>query len=163
MTLDLKDGDLVVYPSHGVGRLTDIENQQVAGFEIQVFVINFDKSRMTLRLPMAKAKASGLRHLSSCEEVNKALESLKSRLKPKKGLIWSRRAQEYETKINSGSLHIIAEVLRELHRSGAEEQSFSERQIYQTALERFASEIAAIENLSEAEVIERVENLLKAA
>ncbi len=163
MTLNLKGGDLVVYPSHGVGRLMDIENQSVAGCEIQVFVINFDKSRMTLRLPMAKAKAAGLRNLSSCDEVNAALASLKSRLKPKKGVIWSRRAQEYESKINSGQLHIIAEVLRELHRQGDADQSFSERQIYQSALERFACEVAAIENVSEAEVIERVETLLQAA
>lgn len=156
-------GDLVVYPSHGVGKLEKIEQQVIAGQELQVLVINFTKNRMTLRLPMAKAKNAGLRSLSTTEEINLALESLRKKIKTTKG-IWARRAQEYELKINSGNLASVAEVLRELYRQGDQaEQSYSERQIYQTALERLAAEIAAVESIEEESARQRVESFLRAA
>ncbi|MGN6670612.1 MAG: CarD family transcriptional regulator [Candidatus Nucleicultricaceae bacterium] len=150
-------GDLVVYPAHGVGRLEAIEAQKVAGHELTVFVITFEKDRMTLRLPMAKAKASGLRPLSSETEINQAFATLEKSSKVKKGL-WSRRAQEYELKINSGKLSLIAEVIRDLHRGDNQsDQSYSERQIYKAALERLSSEISAAHAINEDEVVGRVE------
>ncbi|AIL13312.1 CarD family transcriptional regulator [Candidatus Paracaedimonas acanthamoebae] len=156
-------GDLVVYPAHGVGKVMSIETQEVAGHELQVFVISFSKNRMTLRLPMKKAQDAGLRALSTENEVEKALGTLKKKIKSKKA-IWSRRAQEYEMKISSGELTSIAEVIRELYRSGEQpDQSYSERQIYQAALQRLASEIAAIEAIDENQAIARVEEILQAA
>lgn len=156
-------GDLVVYPAHGVGKVMSIEMQEVAGHQLQVFVISFSKNRMTLRLPMKKAQDAGLRALSTENEVQEALGTLKKRIKSKKA-IWSRRAQEYEMKISSGELTSIAEVIRELYRSGDQpDQSYSERQIYQSALQRLASELAAIEAIDENQVIARVEEILQAA
>lgn len=158
-----KNGDLVVYPAHGVGRLEAIETQTVAGYELQVFVISFTKNRMTLRLPMTKAKEAGLRTLSAPQDVNDAFETLKQKVLPRKG-IWARRAQEYEIKIASGRLSAIAEVIRDLYRNGnPAEQSFSERQIYQAAMGRLASEIAAIEDIDENHAVARVEGILQVA
>jgi transcriptional regulator, CarD family len=165
MTLNtaFSSGDLVVYPSHGVGKLEKIEHQMIAGQELQVLVINFEKNRMTLSLPMVKAKNAGLRALSTAQEINEAYFLLKKRVKATKG-IWARRAQEYETKINSGSLASLAEVLRELHRNEDQpDQSYSERQIYQSALERIASEVAAVESIQFEEACEKIKNVLKAA
>jgi CarD family transcriptional regulator, regulator of rRNA transcription len=165
MTLNtaFSSGDLVVYPSHGVGKLEKIEHQMIAGQELQVLVINFEKNRMTLSLPMVKAKNAGLRALSSAQEINDAYFLLKKRVKATKG-IWARRAQEYETKINSGNLASLAEVLRELHRNEDQpEQSYSERQIYQNALERIATEVAAVEAIQFDEACEKIKSVLKAA
>lgn len=157
------DGDLVVYPTHGVGRLEKIENQVISGQELQVLVINFQKSRMTLRLPLTKAKHAGLRALSTIDEIDLALGFLKRKIKATKG-IWARRAQEYELKINSGNLSSLAEVIRELYRPQDQpEQSYSERQIYQTALERMATEIAAVETIAEDKAKDKVEDILKVA
>lgn len=157
------DGDLVVYPAHGVGRLLAIETQDVAGQELKVFVIAFEKDRMTLRLPMAKATASGLRALSTSGEVSQALEILKKNATIKKGL-WSRRAQEYELKINSGNLHSIAEVVRDLYKgTDRAEQSYSERQIYQAALDRLTAEVAAVESIEKSQAAEKVYENLTAA
>lgn len=157
------DGDLVVYPTHGVGRLEKIENQVISGQELQVLVINFQKSRMTLRLPLMKAKHAGLRALSTQTEIENAMSYLRKKIKSTKG-IWARRAQEYELKINSGNLSSIAQVIRELYRpSDQSEQSYSERQIYQTALERLAAEIAAVETIAEDQAKSKVENILKVA
>jgi CarD family transcriptional regulator len=154
-------GDLVVYPAHGVGKILSIETQTVAGHELKVFVIAFEKERMTLRLPMAKATAAGLRSLSSQNEIKKAFDTLKKASKTKKGL-WSRRAQEYELKINSGKLTLIAEVIRDLYRNADQsDQSYSERQIFQVALERLISEIAAAEAVTPEEVESRIEKSLK--
>jgi len=163
IALNFNAGDLVVYPAHGVGKLLSIETQQVAGHELQVFVINFEKNRMTLRLPMAKAKAAGLRALSSKVDVERALETLAKRGRVKKG-IWSRRAQEYELKINSGNLDSIAEVIRDLHRNSSQpDQSYSERQIYQSALERFTSEISAVKAVDESKALDTIQDALKVA
>ena len=129
-------GDLVVYPTHGVGKIVGIETQEIAGHTLNVFVVHFDKDRMTLRVPLAKAKVSGLRRLSSRKEMDAALAKLRGRSRAKRTM-WSRRAQEYQAKIASGDPASIAEVVRDLYRNvGQPEQSYSERQIYQAALDR---------------------------
>lgn len=160
---NFSDGDLVVYPAHGVGKLVAIETQHVAGCELKVFVIAFEKNRMTLRLPMAKAREAGLRALSSDIDIEDAYKTLKKKFSVKK-TIWARRAQEYELKISSGSLTAIAEVLRELYRKEDQpEQSYSERQIYQSAMQRLAAEVSAVSRCDETEVVKTVEDILSAA
>ena len=156
-------GDLVVYPTHGVGKLEKIENQTIAGHELKVLVINFAKNRMTLSLPLIKANNAGLRSISSHDEIESTMGLLTKKIKATKG-IWARRAQEYETKINSGSISSLSEVLRELHRDDDQpEQSYSERQIYQSALERLASEVAAVKAIEFDAACEELKNILKAA
>src|ERR1700726_3561297 len=136
-------GDLVVYPTHGVGKITAIETQEIAGHTLSVIVVLFDKDRMTLRVPQAKAKVSGLRRLSSRKEMDAALAKLRGRSRAKRTM-WSRRAQEYQAKISSGDPASIAEVVRDLYRNtGQPEQSYSERQIYQAALDRLGGEMPA--------------------
>src|SRR6201998_1596993 len=155
-------GDLVVYPSHGVGKVVGIETQEIAGYTLSVFVVLFDKDRMTLRVPTAKARNSGLRRLSTRKEMDAALTKLKGRSRAKRTM-WSRRAQEYEAKINSGDPGSIAEVVRDLYRNvGQPEQSYSERQIYQAALDRLVREFAAVERIDETTATQRVEQLLTA-
>jgi len=159
-TYDFKTNDHVVYPTHGVGRIMRIEEQEVAGLKLELFVITFEKEKMTLRVPTAKAKAVGMRKLSSPDVVNNALNTLKGRARIKRTM-WSRRAQEYEAKINSGDLVSIAEVVRDLHRaSGQPEQSYSERQLYEAALARMAREVAAVERIDEQAAVKRVEGML---
>jgi CarD family transcriptional regulator len=156
-------GDLVVYPTHGVGKIVGIETQEIAGYSLNVFVVLFDKDRMTLRVPVAKAKGSGLRRLSTRKEMDTALAKLKGRSRAKRTM-WSRRAQEYEAKINSGDPASIAEVVRDLYRNaGQPEQSYSERQIYQAALDRLVREFAAVEKIDENTATRRVEQMLSAA
>ena len=156
-------GDFVVYPTHGVGRVAAIETQQIAGISLPLIVITFDKDRMTLRVPVAKAHNSGLRKLSSRKVMDTALATLKGRSRVKRTM-WSRRAQEYEAKINSGDPVSIAEVVRDLHRgSDQPDQSYSERQIYQAALDRLARELAAVERIDEEAAAQRLEEMLKAA
>ena len=155
-------GDLVVYPTHGVGKITSIEIQEIAGHTLNVFVVTFDKDRMTLRVPLAKAKVSGLRKLSSHKEMDAAVAKLRGRSRAKRTM-WSRRAQEYQAKIASGDPASIAEVVRDLFRNvGQPEQSYSERQIYQAALDRFVREYAAVERIDESTPTERVEQMLSA-
>ena len=155
-------GDLVVYPTHGVGKIVGIEIQEISGHTLNVFVVHFDKDRMTLRVPLAKAKASGLRRLSSRKEMDAALGKLRGRSRAKRSM-WSRRAQEYQAKIASGDPASIAEVVRDLYRNaGQPEQSYSERQIYQAALDRFVREFAAVERIDETTAAQRVEQLLTA-
>ncbi len=158
--LEFKANDHVVYPTHGVGKITRIEEQEVAGIKLELFVITFDKDKMTLRVPTMKAKAVGMRKLSSPDTVATALNTLKGRARIKRTM-WSRRAQEYEAKINSGDLVSIAEVVRDLHRaSGQPEQSYSERQLYEAALARMAREVAAVERIDEQAAVKRVEGAL---
>jgi CarD family transcriptional regulator len=158
--LDFKANDHVVYPTHGVGKITRVEEQEVAGMKLELFVITFDKDKMTLRVPVAKAKSVGMRKLSSPDIVATALNTLRGRARIKRTM-WSRRAQEYEAKINSGDLVSIAEVVRDLHRaSGQPEQSYSERQLYEAALARMAREVAAVERIDEASAVKRVESVL---
>lgn len=141
-------GDYVVYPTHGVGKVSDISKQTIGGSELELLVVNFDKDKMTLRIPVSKIEHVGLRKISEASTINNALSALKGKAKIKK-IMWSRRAQEYESKINSGNPVAIAEVVRDLYRSeNIAEQSYSERQIYEQALERLASEVAIFDNSS---------------
>ncbi len=145
--LEFTVGDHVVYPAHGVGQVQAVEIQEVAGLSLEVYVITFDHEKMTLRVPTKKAKTAGLRPLAEGNVVSQALTTLKGRARIKRTM-WSRRAQEYEAKINSGDLISIAEVVRDLHRSDSQpEQSYSERQLYESALDRMAREVAAIERI----------------
>jgi CarD family transcriptional regulator len=162
--LDFRSQDWVVYPAHGVGRIVSVEENEVAGMKLELFVINFEKDKMTLRVPVAKAKAVGMRRLSSPDVVQNALATLKGRARIKRTM-WSRRAQEYEQKIHSGDLISIAEVVRDLHRaSGQPEQSYSERQLYEAAIGRLAREVAAVEKIDEDAAMKRLETaLVKAA
>ncbi len=160
-----KDGfkikDFVVYPTHGVGQIVDIEESEVAGIPLQLFVIFFDQEKMTLRVPLAKAQATGMRPLSSTKVVAESLTILKGRARIKRTM-WSRRAQEYEAKINSGSIEFISEVVRDLYRAeGQPEQSYSERQLYEQALDRLTREVAAVEKLDYEGGLARVEKSLR--
>jgi len=157
---EFKAGDFVVYPTHGVGRIQKVDEQEVAGLKLELFVIAFEKDKMILRVPTTKAKAVGMRKLSTPDVVATALNTLKGRARVKRTM-WSRRAQEYEAKINSGDLVAIAEVVRDLHRAtGQPEQSYSERQLYEAALARMAREVAAIERIDEPAAVKRVESAL---
>lgn len=153
---EFRANDFVVYPAHGVGRIITIEVQEIAGVTLELFVISFDKEKMTLRVPTAKANSVGMRVLSSPDVVGKALDTLGGRARVKRAM-WSRRAQEYEQKINSGDLISIAEVVRDLHRGEDQpEQSYSERQLYEAAIERMTREVAAVESLDDAKAAQRV-------
>ncbi len=155
-----KTGDNVVYPAHGVGQIEGIETQTIAGMELKLYVISFEKDRMRIKVPVTSAANSGLRKISSSERIDDALQTLKGRARIRRTM-WSRRAQEYEMKINSGDPVSIAEVLRDLKRSNDEsEQSYSERQIYQSALERLAREVAAVDDITEIKATEKLEDIL---
>ena len=155
-------GDYIVYPKHGVGRIVELETQEIAGLSLELYVIRFDKERMTLRVPTNKAESAGMRRLSSETTLKQAFTTLKGKAKIKRTM-WSRRAQEYEAKINSGDLVSIAEVVRDLHRGADQpEQSYSERQIYDAALGRLARELAAVEDIAEEDAITRLERELAA-
>ena len=146
--ISFNSGDFVVYPAHGVGKVQDISKQKIAGSELELIVVNFDKDKMTLRIPMSKADVVGLRKISEADTMNDALNVLKGKARVKK-VMWSRRAQEYENKINSGNPVAIAEVVRDLYRNeNLAEQSYSERQIYEQALGRLANEYAVCESIS---------------
>ncbi|WP_207455908.1 CarD family transcriptional regulator [Azospirillum sp. SYSU D00513] len=161
--LDFETGDFVVYPAHGVGRVEGIETHSIAGMEVQLYAITFEKERMTLKVPVTKARNSGLRRLSTKDRIKAALETLQGRSRVRRTM-WSRRAQEYEAKINSGDPVSIAEVVRDLYRGADQsDQSYSERQIYQAALERLARELAAVEKIDELKATERLEQVLKKA
>ena len=156
-------GDYVVYPTHGVGKVTGIEKQEISGQILKLIIIKFEKDRMTLRVPVGKAEVAGLRKLSSRKMMDSALTTLKGRSRVKRTM-WSRRAQEYEAKINSGDPVSIAEVVRDLHRGADQpDQSYSERQMYQAALDRLARELAAVEKIDEVAAATKLEELLTAA
>ena len=152
--------DFVVYPAHGVGQIQTVETQEVAGTKIELFIITFEKDKMTLRVPTAKAKSIGMRALSSPDVVENAMSTLKGKARIKRTM-WNRRAQEYEAKINSGDLISIAEVVRDLYRGdGQPEQSYSERQLYEAALDRMAREVAAVGQIEEETAIRQLETVL---
>lgn len=156
-------GDNVVYPKHGVGRVIEIEASEIAGARLELYVLRFDKERMTLKVPTNKAESVGMRKLSSEATLKDALLTLKGKPKVKR-IMWSRRAQEYEAKINSGDLVSIAEVVRDLHRAEDQpEQSYSERQIFEAAISRLAREVAAMKNIDEPAAQKEIESVLKAA
>ena len=158
--LEFSVGDHVVYPAHGVGSIQGVETQEVAGMSLEVYIITFDHEKMTLRVPTKKAKTAGLRPLAEGNVVSQALTTLKGRARVKRTM-WSRRAQEYDQKINSGDLISIAEVVRDLYRAENQpEQSYSERQLYEAALDRMAREIAAVNKMSETEAVRLVETHL---
>jgi CarD family transcriptional regulator len=155
-----KTNEFVVYPAHGVGQILAIEEQEIAGARLELFVINFMKDKMTLRVPTAKVANVGMRKLSEPVLVKKALETLKGRARVKRTM-WSRRAQEYEAKINSGDIVAIAEVVRDLYRSESQpEQSYSERQLYEAALDRLSREIAVVQHVTETEAVKEIEGQL---
>ena len=160
---DYRAGDFVVYPTHGVGKVLGVETQEISGISLELIIIKFDKDRMTLRVPVEKAQNSGLRKLSTRKVMDTALTTLKGRSRAKRTM-WSRRAQEYEAKINSGDPVSIAEVVRDLHRGADQpDQSYSERQMYQAALDRLARELAALEKIDEVAAAQKLEDMLKAA
>jgi len=155
-----KTNEFVVYPAHGVGRIVGIEEQEIAGMALELFVITFEKDKMTLRVPTGKLESVGMRKLAEDTIVQKAMDTLKGRARVKRTM-WSRRAQEYEAKINSGDLVSIAEVVRDLYRSEQQpEQSYSERQLYEAALDRMAREIAAVEKMDERGAVQRITGVL---
>ncbi len=158
--LDFRPNEFVVYPAHGVGRIVSIEEQEVAGINMELFVISFEKDKMTLRVPTNRATQVGMRSLSTPDVVSKAMSTLKGKAKVKRAM-WSRRAQEYEQKINSGDLIAIAEVVRDLHRADDQrEQSYSERQLYEAALERLTREVAAVSGTDELLAAKQVDEVL---
>ena len=158
--LDFRPNDFVVYPAHGVGKIVSVEEQEVAGFKLELYVVAFEKDKMTLRVPTHKAIEIGMRSLSSPDVIARAMHTLKGKAKVKRAM-WSRRAQEYEQKINSGDLIAIAEVVRDLHRTDDQrEQSYSERQLYEAALERLTREVAAVAGGDEVGAASRISDVL---
>ncbi|MEM7299572.1 MAG: CarD family transcriptional regulator [Pseudomonadota bacterium] len=157
-----KTGEYVVYPAHGVGQILAIEEQEIAGMALELFVINFEKDKMKLRVPVTKIESVGMRKLSDMPVIEKALVTVQGRARIKRTM-WSRRAQEYDAKINSGDLIQISEVVRDLFRSENQpEQSYSERQLYEAALERMAREVSVVKKVSETEAVRLIEaNLAK--
>ena len=159
--LDFRPNEFVVYPSHGVGQITSVEEQEIAGTKLELFVIAFEKDKMTLRVPTHKATEIGMRALSSPDVIAQAMKTLKGKAKVKRAM-WSRRAQEYEQKINSGDLIAIAEVVRDLHRTDDQrEQSYSERQLYEAALERLTREVAAVGGGDEVAAAKQIGDVLE--
>ena len=156
-------GQSVVYPAHGVGKITSVEKQTVAGMDLEVYVVSFDQDKMILRVPTNRAEASGMRALAGSKLVEDALKTLGGRARIKRTM-WSRRAQEYEAKINSGDLISIAEVVRDLHRGEDQpEQSYSERQLYEAALDRLTRELAAVNaDMDEDGALKAVDEVLSA-
>ena len=155
-----KKSDYVVYPAHGVGRVVGVEKESVAGFDIEVYVVSFEQDKMTLRVPTAKATDAGMRPLASDDVLKDALKTLKGKPKVKRTM-WSRRAQEYEAKINSGDLISIAEVVRDLHRQEDQpEPSYPERQLYESALDRMVREVAAVEKVDREKALEMLTTTL---
>ena len=158
-----EEGDFVVYPTHGVGRILGTESREVAGIQLEMLVVRFEQDRMTLRVPMEKAKTLGLRTLSSSKQMDQAITTLRGKARVRRTM-WSRRAAEYETKIKSGDPVSIAEVVRDLHRrTNQSEQSYSERQMYQAALERLAREYAAIEKIDQDAAALKLEDMMAEA
>ncbi len=156
-------GDFVIYPKHGLGKIIELQKTEIAGASLELYVLRFEKERMTLRVPTDKAESVGMRKLSSQKTLDDAMVTLKGRPRIKRTM-WSRRAQEYEAKINSGDLVSIAEVVRDLHRAEDQpEQSYSERQIYEAAVGRLSRELAAMEGVDEAAAQAKIVEHLKAA
>ncbi len=159
--LGFKTNEHIVYPAHGVGQIIAIEEQVVAGFKLELFVIHFIKDKLTLKVPVPKAASVGMRKLADADLMKRGLDTLSGRARVKRTM-WSRRAQEYESKINSGDLVCVAEVVRDLYRSDVQpEQSYSERQLYEAALERMIREVAAVQKLTDTEAQRLIESHLQ--
>ena len=160
---DFNADDFVVYPTHGVGRILGTEQNTVAGMDIDMLIVRFEQDRMTLRVPLEKARSLGLRTLSSKKQMEEAITTLKAKARVRRDM-WSKRAKQYEDKIKSGDPVSIAEVVRDLRRRNTQtEQSYSERQMYQAALQRLAREFAAIEKIDQEAAAVKLENLMDAA
>ena len=158
--LVFKVGELVVYPAHGVGRITHIEEQEIAGARLELYIVDFQKEKLRLKVPTGRAEQKGMRRLSDKTQVESALKVLKGRARIKRTM-WSRRAQEYDAKINSGDIMAVAEVVRDLYRSERQpEQSYSERQLFEQALDRMAREIAAVRKIDDDQAIKELEDYL---
>jgi len=158
--LSFKAGELVVYPAHGVGRIVMIEEQEIAGAKLELYIVDFDKEKLRLKVPTGRAEQKGMRRLSDKGQIDQALKVLKGRARIKRTM-WSRRAQEYDAKINSGDLIAVAEVVRDLYRSERQpEQSYSERQLFEQALERMAREIAAVKKIDDDQAVKELEDYL---
>jgi CarD family transcriptional regulator len=158
--LSFKVNDLIVYPAHGVGRVTQIEEQEIAGAKLELYIVDFEKEKLRLKVPTGRAEQKGMRRLSDKAQIEQALKVLKGRARIKRTM-WSRRAQEYDAKINSGDLISVAEVVRDLYRSERQpEQSYSERQLFEQALERMAREIAAVKKIDDDQSIKELEDYL---
>lgn len=155
-----KINELIVYPAHGVGRVVQIEEQEIAGIKLELYIVDFDKEKLRLKVPTSKSEQKGMRKLADKPLIDHAMKVLKGRARIKRTM-WSRRAQEYEAKINSGDLIAVAEVVRDLYRSERQpEQSYSERQLFEQALERMAREIAAVKKIDDDMAIKEVETFL---
>lgn len=151
-----KTGEFVVYPAHGVGQIDDIEVQEVAGMSLELFVINFEQDKLTLRVPVAKVNSVGMRKLADDATITRALTTVTGRARVKRTM-WSRRAQEYEAKINSGDLIQISEVVRDLYRSEDQpEQSYSERQLFEAAMDRMSREVSSVNKLTMTEAADLI-------
>jgi CarD family transcriptional regulator len=154
-------GDFVVYPAHGVGQVKEIQQTAVAGQSLDLIAINFNKEKMMLRIPLSNARKSGLRQISNASVMNDAITTLQGKAKAKRGQ-WSRRSQEYMTKINSGEPISVAEVVRDLYKDPAiSEQTYSERQMYDFAMSRLSSEYAAVHAIQEKEAQSQIESILR--
>jgi len=159
--IEFKIGETVVYPKHGVGEIVKIESMEIANIRTIFFVVKMEQSKLTIRVPIDKQEAVGLRKISSKKIITEVFDVLK--LKPKiRRIMWSRRAQEYDTKIFSGDPINIAEVVRDLFRKNSQaEQSYSERQMFQVAIERLAREVAAVEKTDYFQSTEKIESILR--
>ncbi len=159
-SLSFKVGERVVYPSHGVGEIMNIETQSISGMSIQVYVISFPQDKMTLRVPVNRAAASGLRPLADKSVVSKIYKALQG--KPRQGnKMWSRRAQEYEGKINSGDIVAVAEVVRDLYKNVDSDRSYSERTIYESAVNRLAGELSLLEGIDKGDAVNKLVDMLR--
>ncbi|MET0156144.1 MAG: CarD family transcriptional regulator [Rickettsiales bacterium] len=159
--IEFKAGDLVVYPFHGVGRIMGVKHAEIAGSKSKFYDIRFTKDNMTLKIPVNRSEKAGLRAIGDEEMVERAMKTIKGRPKPGRGM-WSRRAQEYQTKINSGDLVMAAQVVRDLHKNVDDpDRSYSERVIYESALERIACEFAAVQNIEMDVATKQIEAILK--
>jgi CarD family transcriptional regulator len=155
-----KIGELVVYPAHGVGRITNVEEQEIAGARLELYIVDFEKEKLRLKVPTNRAEQKGMRHLADRGLIEQAMKVIRGRARIKRTM-WSRRAQEYDAKINSGDLISVAEVVRDLYRSDRQpEQSYSERQLFEQALARFARELAAVRKVDEDQCIRELEEYL---
>ena len=161
MRTEFKVGDKVVYPSHGVGEVVDIETESIAGISIQVYVVSFPHDKMVLRVPVKRAIATGLRALVSKDSVVKIYKVLQGKAAKVTNKMWNRRAQEYESKINSGDITAVAEVIRDLHKDSNTDRSYSERTIYESAINRLAGELSVLESITTAEAIEKLSGVLE--
>ncbi|MFZ5672942.1 MAG: CarD family transcriptional regulator [Pseudomonadota bacterium] len=155
-----KVNELIVYPAHGVGRVVQIEEQEIAGIKLELYIVDFEKEKLRLKVPTSKSEQKGMRKLADKPLIDHAMKVLKGRARIKRTM-WSRRAQEYEAKINSGDLIAVAEVVRDLYRSERQpEQSYSERQLFEQALDRMAREIAAVKKIDDDMAIKEIETFL---